>query len=123
MKTIGLIGGISWESSIKYYEIINTATRNALGGLHSAKSVMYSVDFDETMKLVHEDRWDESAKILIDIAKRLEKAGADFIVICTGLPRSQWSLAMTVCNFSYVIPSVTRNPADSSPSCMIDCYS
>ena len=83
MKTIGLIGGMSWESSIEYYRIINQATREKLGGLHSAKSLMYSVEFAEIEALQHEDRWDEAAEILIDAARSLEKGGADVALICT----------------------------------------
>jgi len=83
MKTIGLIGGMSWESSIEYYRIINQATRDELGGLHSAKSIMYSVEFAEIEALQHAGRWGEAARILIAAAQSLEKAGADFVLICT----------------------------------------
>ena len=83
MKTIGLIGGMSWESSIEYYRIINETTKAKLGGLHSAKSVMYSVDFAEIEVLQHQDQWADAAKMLIDAAKKLETCGADFIVLCT----------------------------------------
>jgi aspartate racemase len=83
MKTIGLIGGMSWESSIEYYCIINETTKAKLGGLHSAKSVMYSVDFAEVESLQHQGRWDEAAKMLIDAAKNLENGGAEFVVLCT----------------------------------------
>jgi len=83
MKTIGLIGGMSWESSIEYYRIINQETRRRLGGLHSAKSVMMSVDFAEIEVLQTHGRWDEAAARLIAAGKSLEAAGADFIVLCT----------------------------------------
>lgn len=83
MKTIGLIGGMSWESSIEYYRIINETTKAKLGGLHSAKSVMYSVDFAEVESLQHQGRWEEAAQMLIDAAKNLENGGADFVVLCT----------------------------------------
>ena len=83
MKTIGLIGGMSWESSIEYYRIINETTKAKLGGLHSAKSLMVSVDFAEIEKLQHEDRWDEAGQILAGCALDLERGGADFIVLCT----------------------------------------
>jgi aspartate racemase len=83
MKTIGLIGGMSWESSIEYYRIINETTKNRLGGLHSAKSVMYSVDFAEIEVLQHQHRWSEAASLMVAAAQRLERAGADFIVLCT----------------------------------------
>ncbi len=83
MKTIGLIGGMSWESSIEYYRIINETAKEKLGGLHSAKSLMVTVDFAEIEKLQHEDRWDDAAQILVKCAQDLERGGADFIVLCT----------------------------------------
>lgn len=83
MKTIGLIGGMSWESTIPYYRIINEEIRNRLGGLHSAKIILYSVEFDEIEKLQSGNEWDKAGVILGMAAKALESAGADFIVICT----------------------------------------
>jgi len=83
MKTIGMIGGMSWESSIEYYRIINETVRAELGGLHSAKSIMVSVEFAEIEALQHQDRWDEAADILIDAARSLESGSADFAIICT----------------------------------------
>jgi amino-acid racemase len=83
VKTIGLIGGMSWESSIEYYRIINETTKAKLGGLHSAKSIMVSVDFAEIEILQHQGKWGEAALMLIDAAKNLEISGADFIVLCT----------------------------------------
>jgi len=83
MKTIGLIGGMSWESSIEYYRIINETAKEKLGGLHSARSLMITVDFAEIEKLQHENKWDEAAQILIRCAQDLERGGADFIVLCT----------------------------------------
>jgi len=83
MKTIGMIGGMSWESSIEYYRIINETVRTELGGLHSAKSMMVSVEFAEIEALQHQDRWGEAAKILIAAARSLESGGADFAIICT----------------------------------------
>ena len=83
MKTIGLIGGMSWESSIEYYRLINEGVREKLGGLHSARSVMYSVDFAEIELFQRQGQWQEAAQILIAAARRVEKGGADFIVICT----------------------------------------
>lgn len=83
MKTIGLIGGMSWESSIEYYRIINKEVRRRLGGAHSAKSVMISVDFAEIEKLQHEGRWEEATEMLVAASRNLEAAGADFIVLCT----------------------------------------
>ena len=83
MKTIGLIGGMSWESSAEYYRVINEEVKNRLGGLHSANCILYSVDFDEIERCQSENRWDQAGEILGEAAVRLEQAGADFIVICT----------------------------------------
>ena len=83
MKTIGLIGGMSWESTVTYYEIINRIIKEKLGGLHSGKLVLFSVDFQEIEECQAKGEWDKSAKILTEAAQSLEKAGADFIVICT----------------------------------------
>ena len=83
MKTIGIIGGMSWESTVPYYEIINETVKAELGGLHSAKILLYSVDFEEIEHYQANAQWDESARVLTDIARRLEQAGADFIVIAT----------------------------------------
>ncbi len=83
MKTIGLIGGMSWESTVSYYQIINEKTKELLGGLHSAKILLYSVDFAEIEEYQANGEWDKSAECLSNIAVKLEKAGADFIVICT----------------------------------------
>lgn len=83
MKTIGFIGGMSWESTAKYYQIINEEVNKRLGGLHSAKCMLYSVDFAEIETLQSKGQWDLLAQKLSRIAKALEDAGADFIVICT----------------------------------------
>lgn len=83
MKTIGLIGGMSWESSAEYYRIINEAVHARLGGFHSAKSIMLSVDFAEIEVLQMQGRWSEAADILVGAAKSLEAGGADFVVLCT----------------------------------------
>ena len=83
MKTIGLIGGMSWESTVSYYRIINEEIKKQLGGLHSAKVVLYSVDFAEIEKCQAEGDWCKSARILTEAAQSLEKAGADYICICT----------------------------------------
>ncbi|MCX5783513.1 MAG: aspartate/glutamate racemase family protein [Elusimicrobia bacterium] len=82
MKTIGLLGGLTWESSMEYYRIINERVREKLGGFHSAKTVMYSVDFSEIEYLAHRDKWKEIAEIAVSAAKNIEKGGADFLVIC-----------------------------------------
>ncbi|MEG2869534.1 MAG: aspartate/glutamate racemase family protein, partial [Terrisporobacter sp.] len=83
MKTIGLIGGMSWESTVSYYQVINTTIKEELGGLHSAKCLLYSVNFEEIEKCQSNGEWDKSGAILADAAIRLEKGGADFIIICT----------------------------------------
>ena len=82
MKTIGLLGGMSWESTASYYKEINRGVKEALGGLHSAKICLYSVDFDEIEKLQHENGWDEASKILSHAAQSVEAGGADFLLIC-----------------------------------------
>jgi aspartate racemase len=83
MKTIGLIGGMSWESSLEYYRIINEQVKSRCGELHSARSLMYSVDFAEIETLQQQGRWDAAATILADAARRLERGGADLLVLCT----------------------------------------
>lgn len=83
MKTIGLLGGMSWESTASYYEFVNEGIKNKLGGLHSAKVVLYSVDFDEIEKLQHSGDWESTALILVDAAKKIQAGGADFLLICT----------------------------------------
>jgi aspartate racemase len=83
MKTIGLIGGMSWESSTEYYRLINTLVQEKLGGFHSARCVLVSVDFAEFEILLRENRWTELAQRLIAAAQNLEQAGADLIVLCT----------------------------------------
>jgi len=83
MKTIGLLGGMSWESTVPYYQTINRVVGARLGGLHSARIVLFSVDFQEIEQLQHADRWDEAAEILIRAARALERAGADFLVLAT----------------------------------------
>ncbi|MDG0766730.1 aspartate/glutamate racemase family protein [Bacillus halotolerans] len=83
MKTIGLIGGMSWESSAEYYRIINEEIKKKLGGLHSAKCLLYSVDFKEIEHYQSVGAWEKAGEALGEVARSLEKAGADFIVICT----------------------------------------
>jgi len=83
MKTIGLIGGMSWESTITYYQLLNEGIKDALGGLHSAKVLLYSVDFFEVEALMSRGEWDKAADLLGGVAQRLETAGADYILICT----------------------------------------
>jgi aspartate racemase len=83
MKTIGLIGGMSWESTATYYRRINELVKQRLGGLHSAQLLLYSVDFHEIERLQHAGHWDEAGRVLADVARRLAAAGADFLVLCT----------------------------------------
>lgn len=83
MRTIGLIGGMSWESTVTYYQTINQVVKKQLGGLHSAQCILYSVDFHEIEYCQSNNNWKKSADILIQAALSLQKAGADFIVICT----------------------------------------
>lgn len=83
VKTIGLLGGMSWESTVHYYQIINEEVQNELGGLHSAKIILYSVEFSEIEKYQSSNQWEKCGEILGKAAKRLEAAGADFILICT----------------------------------------
>ena len=83
MKTIGLIGGMSWESTSSYYKAINEGVRAKLGGLHSAKICLYSVNFGEIEKLQHQGKWDETADILAKAAQSVEAGGAEFLMICT----------------------------------------
>lgn len=82
MKTIGLIGGISWKSTAEYYRILNQLVLERLGGVHSARIVLVSVDFDEIATLQHADEWDRLGEIMADAARALATAGADFILIC-----------------------------------------
>ena len=83
MKTVGLIGGMSWESTVTYYQLLNEGIKDTLGGLHSAKVLLYSVDFFEIEALMSRGEWDEAANQLGNVAARLEQAGADMILICT----------------------------------------
>ncbi|CAH0532000.1 L-aspartate/glutamate-specific racemase [Allocatenococcus thiocycli] len=83
MKTVGMLGGMSWESTASYYKALNEGVKLRLGGLHSAKICLYSVDFDEIEKLQHQGKWSETALILAEAAKSVECGGADFLMICT----------------------------------------
>lgn len=102
MKTIGLIGGMSFESTIPYYKIINERVNEKLGGLHSAKIILYSVDFNEIEKCQSNNEWEKSAQILGDAARNLEKAGADFIVICTNTMHKVADLIQKMINIPIV---------------------
>jgi len=83
MQVIGLIGGMSWESSAEYYRLINQGVRARLGGMRSARCLMWSFDFGEIEALQHAGHWDEATRLMIDAARRLERGGADFVLICT----------------------------------------
>ncbi|MES2076068.1 MAG: aspartate/glutamate racemase family protein [Pseudomonadota bacterium] len=83
MKTIGLIGGMSWESTVPYYRLINETIKERLGGLHSARIILYSVDFHDVERLQHAGDWAGAGALLADAARALESAGADFLVLCT----------------------------------------
>ncbi len=83
MKTIGLLGGMSWESTVTYYQIINTAVKERLGGFHSAKCLLHSVDFAEIEACQARDDWNRAGELLGQAAAGLERAGADFLVLCT----------------------------------------
>jgi aspartate racemase len=82
MKTIGLLGGMSWESTLEYYRLINLEIKQKLGGSHSAKILMYSFDYHELEQLLVEKRWDEITKLLIQAARSLKQAGAELLVMC-----------------------------------------
>jgi aspartate racemase len=83
MKTIGMIGGMSWESTALYYRLVNQETKRRLGGHHNAASVMVTVDFDEVERMQHSGDWDALARLMADTARQIERAGADFMVLCT----------------------------------------
>ena len=83
MKTIGMIGGMSWQSSVDYYRLVNEDTRRRLGGHHNARSIMVSVDFAEAEAMMRADDWDGLARLLIDAGRKLEAAGADLVLLCT----------------------------------------
>jgi len=89
MKTIGLIGGMSWESSIEYYRIINETVREKLGGLHSAKSIMYSVDFAEIQTLQHQARWTDATHLMVEAARHVENA-AQTSLSCAPIQCTEW---------------------------------
>jgi aspartate racemase len=83
MKTIGLLGGMSWESTVPYYRLVNEVVKERLGGLHSARIVLYSVDFHDIERLQHAGDWEAAGRLLADAARSLEAAGADLLVLCT----------------------------------------
>lgn len=83
MKTIGMIGGMSWESTLEYYRIVNEEVKKKLGGFHSAKCILYSVDFEEVERLQHQAEWGLLTRLMVSAAQKVERAGADFVLICT----------------------------------------
>ena len=113
MKTIGLIGGMSWESTVTYYCLINEAVKEKMGGLHSAKILLYSVDFAEIEEYQAKGEWDKSAEVLAQAAVSLEKAGADFIVICTNtmhkvVPQIQKQIRIPIIHIAQAAASVLK---------------
>jgi len=104
MKTIGLIGGMSWESTVEYYRIINQEVNRRLGGLHSAQILMYSVDFGEIEGLMREGRWEEIGHHIAKIAKTLENGGADLILLCTNTVHkvAEWIEGSTTIPFIHI---------------------
>ena len=113
MKTIGLIGGMSWESTVTYYCLINEAVKEKMGGLHSAKILLYSVDFAEIEEYQAKGEWDKSAEVLTQAAVSLEKAGADFIVICTNtmhkvVPQIQKQIRIPIIHIAQAAASVLK---------------
>lgn len=83
MKTIGMIGGMSWESTLDYYRYINQEVKDRLGGMHSARCLLYSVDFEEIERFQRAGQWELATAVMVDAAQRLERGGADFLMICT----------------------------------------
>lgn len=83
MKTIGMLGGMSWESTLEYYRILNEETKRLLGNTHSAECLMYAFDFDEVERLQHENSWEELTQLMVEKSLNLKKGGADFLLICT----------------------------------------
>ena len=102
MKTIGLIGGMSWESTVTYYQIINEIVKKELGGLHSAKCILYSVDFDEIERCQSAGAWEKSGEILGNAAESLEAAGADFILICTNTMHKVFEQVQRYVNIPFI---------------------
>ena len=127
MKTIGLIGGMSWESTVTYYQVINETVKAELGGLHSAKILMYSVDFDEIERCQSSGDWKRSARILADAARNLEKAGADFIVICTNTmhkvaPEVRESVSIPLLHIAEVTARKLKEAGIATAGLLGTCY-
>jgi len=102
MRTIGLIGGMSWESSAEYYRLINQQVRDRLGPLRSAQLIMYSVDFGPIEQAQHSGRWDDAAAILMDAARRLEAGGAECVVLCTNTMHKLAEQIQTAINIPFL---------------------
>ncbi len=114
MKTIGLIGGMSWESTVTYYQVINEIVKDKLGGFHSGKIILYSVDFAPVEESQTTGRWDLTADILSEAAKSLERAGADFILICTNTmhkvaPEVQASVKVPILHIAEAVSMELKN--------------
>jgi aspartate racemase len=110
-RVIGLLGGMSWESSAEYYRIINQRVRDRQGGLHSARCLMWSFDFAEIEALQHAGRWAEATALMIDAARRLERGGADFVLICTNtmhLMAAEVQAALTIPLLHIADPTAER---------------
>ncbi len=113
MKTIGLIGGLSWEASAEYYRIINQTVQSAVGGLHSAQSLLYSFDFAEIEQLQRADRWEEATQRMVEAAQSLERGGADLIVICANTMHKMAAAVQS----AVVIPLL--HIADATAECIV----
>ncbi len=113
MRTLGLIGGMSWESTLPYYRLVNERVRERLGGLHSAKLLLYSLDFAEVEALQRSGDWDAAGALMVDAAQRLERAGAEALVICTNTmhllaPRVEAAVAVPLLHIADVAARAIR---------------
>ena len=111
MKTIGLIGGMSWESTLEYYRIMNEAVKEKLGGFHSAKLVLYSMDFAEVEEMQHKGEWDRAAGLLTDAARRVEAAGAERVAVVGGVAANSELRASLPQAVAAPLPLCTDNAA------------
>ena len=110
MKTIGLIGGMSWESTLSYYKLLNEGVKEIRGGLHSAQIILYSVDFAPIEKLQNEGKWEEAGEILSSAAQALERAGVDIILLCTNTMHKVAPQIIKHCNVPFLhIAEATAN--------------
>ncbi len=113
MKTIGLIGGMSWESTAQYYDLLNKLVKNRLGGYHSAKLLLYSIDFDELAQLAFAEKWQEVSAMMVEAARRLERGGADCVLIGANTPH----IAAEAVEASVGIPLL--HIADAAGQCIV----